>query len=97
MIVEHVDGAFGDAMPFGRQKARPGVDAGIGEDHVDPPMPLRHGVESRGHPGAIGDVHDLAPDLGAVGAAISATTASRPFASMSKMQTRAPLSAMTSA
>ena len=57
----------GIAVALGRQEARPCIDAGIGEDHVDPPMPFRHGVESRGHPAAVGHVQGLAPDIAAAG------------------------------
>ena len=67
VIVEHVDGALRVAVPLGRQEPGPCVDAGIGEDHVDPPMPVRHGVERRCHPAAIGHVQGLAPDIAAAG------------------------------
>ena len=97
VVVEHIDGALRVAVPLGRHEAGPRVDAGIGEDHVNSPMPVRHCVECRCHPAAIGHVHGLAPDVTALGPPPLQRPSRDRWRTISKMQTRAPLSAITSA
>jgi hypothetical protein len=67
VIVEHIDRPFGDAPAGRRQEARPGIDAGISEDHIDPAMALGHGIEGLLHAGTVGHIDHLPPYIAAIG------------------------------